>query len=115
MERGATTRIDVGPLRTCSGCRRRRSQAELIRVVRSRTGEVVLDPSPDGGERPPGRGAYVCPDEPCVDAALRGGLKRALKHEGSLPGDLRERLLERISAPRGRSERKRWQDHGFTR
>jgi len=71
---------------------------ELIRVVRSRTGEVGLDPSPVGGRRPPGRGAYVCPDERCVEEALRGGLRRTLKHEGSLPGDLRERLLERISA-----------------
>ena len=41
MERGATTKLRNGPLRTCAGCRRRRPQEELTRVVRSGSGDVV--------------------------------------------------------------------------
>ena len=105
MERGATTKLRNGPLRTCAGCRRRRPQEELIRVVRSASGDVVLDP-PSGGKAA-GRGAYVCPDERCVGRALDGGLRKMLRNEGSLPGDLKERLLERIPAPTGAATRGR--------
>jgi predicted RNA-binding protein YlxR (DUF448 family) len=73
----------------------------MIRVARTRAGEVFLDP-PAGGSKGPGRGAYVCPTEGCVERALAGGFRKMLKYEGSLPGDLRERLLERIRPPRGR-------------
>src|SRR5687768_7947834 len=100
MERGATNRLVGVPLRTCAGCRRRRPQAELIRVARSRAGKLVLGP-PSGGSRSSGRGAYVCPVESCIEQALGGGLRKVLRYEGSLPGDLRERLLERIPAPQG--------------
>jgi predicted RNA-binding protein YlxR (DUF448 family) len=100
MERGATNRLVGVPLRTCAGCRRRRPQAELIRVARSGAGELVLDP-PARGVGSSGRAAYVCPAERCIEQALAGGLKKMLKYEGSLPGDLRKRLLERIPAPEG--------------
>ncbi|WP_457630454.1 YlxR family protein [Oceanithermus sp.] len=43
----------------CASCRRRRPKRELLRVVRTPAG-WELDPS---GKRP-GRGAYVCPDDP---------------------------------------------------
>jgi predicted RNA-binding protein YlxR (DUF448 family) len=44
-------------------------------VVRSPTGVVGLDPT----GRAPGRGAYVCPEPACREAALkRGALRRAL-------------------------------------
>ena len=44
-------------------------------MVRSPTGEVGLDPS----GRAPGRGAYVCPEPSCREAALKkGALRRAL-------------------------------------
>jgi hypothetical protein len=62
--------------RTCVGCRGRSSKRDLIRVVRSPAGEVEVDPSGSS----PGRGAYVHPDEACVDAALdRGGIARGLR------------------------------------
>ena len=81
------------PIRTCTGCRRKRSQAELIRIVRRPDGRPSLN-----GDRSPGRGAYVCFDRSCVERALRsGGLKRALRVEGPIPPALVEDLLRRAA------------------
>jgi len=51
------------PERTCIGCRRKRGQAELVRLT-SEAGRVVLS-------RPgaPGRSAYLCPEQTCLAAA----------------------------------------------
>jgi predicted RNA-binding protein YlxR (DUF448 family) len=51
------------PERTCLGCRARRPQPELVRLA-SRDGRVV--PAWPGA---PGRGAYLCPREECLEAA----------------------------------------------
>jgi predicted RNA-binding protein YlxR (DUF448 family) len=51
------------PERTCIGCRRRRGQDELVRLVADRGRVVRARPGA------PGRGAYLCPDESCLDAA----------------------------------------------
>lgn len=62
--------------RTCVGCRERGGKRDLIRVVRSPTGDVETDPSGSS----PGRGAYVHPAEACIDAALdQGDLARGLR------------------------------------
>jgi predicted RNA-binding protein YlxR (DUF448 family) len=64
------------PLRTCIACRQQRPKRELIRVVRTPEGTIEVDPK---GKRS-GRGAYLCYDPQCWDAALeRGSLGRALK------------------------------------
>lgn len=64
------------PQRTCVGCRRIGSKRELVRIVRLPTGGVEVDPT---GKKS-GRGAYLCPDASCWEAALeRRGLDRALK------------------------------------
>lgn len=64
------------PLRSCIACRQKRSKRELIRVVRTPEGRIEVDPK---GKRS-GRGAYLCYDPECWDAALeRGSLGRALK------------------------------------
>ena len=44
------------PSRTCVACRTVRPKRELMRVVRTPAGEIILDAS----GRAPGRGAYVC-------------------------------------------------------
>ena len=56
-------RLVATPERTCVGCRRRRGQAELVRLS-ARDGRVV--PAPPGA---PGRSAYVCPEDKCLEAA----------------------------------------------
>jgi hypothetical protein len=55
------------PLRTCVGCSRETDKRELVRVVRSPQGEVGLDPSGKAN----GRGAYVCANPECFEAAAR--------------------------------------------
>ena len=56
-----------GPHRTCVACRRVRPQSELIRLTRAPAGTLETDP----GRRRPGRGAYLCPREACLDESLR--------------------------------------------
>jgi hypothetical protein len=65
----------VHPTRTCVACRTPRQKRELLRVVRTPGGAIVLDPT----GRAAGRGAYVCTDAACQAAAItRGALRRAL-------------------------------------
>lgn len=55
------------PLRKCSGCGEMKPKKELIRVVRSPEGEIALDLT----GRMAGRGAYICPSLPCLQAARK--------------------------------------------
>lgn len=71
------------PQRTCIGCHSVRPKRELVRVVRTPEGEVLVDAS---GRRA-GRGAYICPDPACLERALSGNrLERAL--ECAVPRDI---------------------------
>ena len=64
------------PQRTCIGCRQAKSKRDLIRLVRTPEGEIVIDES---GKRN-GRGAYLCADKACWEAVLQGGqLGKSLK------------------------------------
>ena len=66
-----------GAIRTCVGCRTARDQDGLLRLARTPDG-VRFDPD----RRAPGRGAYLCPDLSCIEAAARRGaapLRRALR------------------------------------
>lgn len=58
------------PERTCIACKQQRPKRELIRVVRTPDGHVVLDPT---GKKS-GRGAYLCARRSCWEPALRKGL-----------------------------------------
>lgn len=63
------------PQRTCVACREIREKRELIRVVRTPVGEVIIDPTGKAN----GRGAYVCRDSKCWDDGLqKGRLAQAL-------------------------------------
>ncbi len=64
------------PQRLCSGCQAFQDKKALMRIVRTPSGEVVIDPS----GKAPGRGAYVCRNAECIRKAATGkGLERALK------------------------------------
>jgi len=64
------------PRRTCIACRAVRSKRELVRVVRTPEGSVVVD---ETGKRN-GRGAYLCRQRNCWESALaQNHLERALK------------------------------------
>jgi predicted RNA-binding protein YlxR (DUF448 family) len=85
------------PERTCVGCRKAAGKLDLIRIVRTPRGEVLVDA--DGGA--PGRGAYVHADRACATAAIaRGTLARSLRvglqvEEAARLGDEIEREIER--------------------
>jgi predicted RNA-binding protein YlxR (DUF448 family) len=66
------------PSRTCVACRTTRPKADLVRIVRAPTGRVTLDPT----GRAPGRGAYLCRDATCFEAA---GRRHALEHALGVP------------------------------
>ncbi len=81
-----------GPWRTCVGCRKRRKKRALLRVVADERGHL----RPDAGQVARGRGAYLCPDAGCVEAACRrSAWNRALRRRVVLPGpgDLCRALL----------------------
>ena len=66
------------PQRTCVACRSERPKREMVRIVRTPDGAVGVDPT---GKRS-GRGAYLCLQPPCWQAALkRHALDKALKTE----------------------------------
>ena len=64
------------PKRLCSGCQTFQDKKAMVRIVRTPTGEVVVDPT----GKAPGRGGYVCKNAECIQQARSGkGLERALK------------------------------------
>lgn len=64
------------PQRTCIGCRSEEGKRQLIRIVRTPDGRVVVDPSGKAN----GRGAYLHPLRACWEKALKGGtIRNALK------------------------------------
>jgi predicted RNA-binding protein YlxR (DUF448 family) len=64
------------PQRTCIACRAVRGKRELVRVVRTPEGAMVVD---ETGKRS-GRGAYLCRQRSCWETALvRRQLAQALK------------------------------------
>ena len=65
------------PFRMCVGCQEMKSKKELMRVVRTPEGDIVLDPT---GKKA-GRGAYMCRSEQCLTKAFKEKrLEKALKH-----------------------------------
>ena len=84
------------PQRQCMGCRERKAQREMIRVVRGVDGTVSLD----FGGKMSGRGAYVCPDLNCLKKALRSkALDRAL--EVTIPEEIYQRLEREMEGVNG--------------
>ena len=55
------------PMRMCLGCGEMKPKKELIRVVKSKEGEISLDLT----GRKAGRGAYVCRDVECLKKARK--------------------------------------------
>jgi uncharacterized protein len=77
------------PQRTCVACRRSDAKRGLIRLVRTTDGQVEVD---ETGKRQ-GRGAYLCRDIACWEAALkRKALERALRLD-TLSATNREQLV----------------------
>ena len=64
------------PTRKCIGCGELKEKNQLVRIVRSKEGEISLDMT---GKKN-GRGAYICPDPQCLKQAFKKkGLDRSFK------------------------------------
>lgn len=79
------------PLRRCTSCATQASKRDLLRIVRTSDGALLLDPH----GKAPGRGAYLCKKPACWTLALKkGSLARAIKAELDL--SQRESLLQAL-------------------
>ena len=56
------------PLRQCIGCGEMKSKKEMVRVIKTAEGEILLDAT----GRKNGRGAYLCPSMECFKKAVKG-------------------------------------------
>ena len=84
------------PMRMCVGCREMKPKRELIRVVRSAEGEIRVDTT----SKAPGRGAYLCPNQACLERAVKTrALERAL--EGKIDETVWARLREELAGADG--------------
>ncbi|GIK38506.1 MAG: hypothetical protein BroJett011_23390 [Chloroflexota bacterium] len=64
------------PQRTCIACRETKDKRELIRVVRTPAGKLIVDPTGKAN----GRGAYLCRQASCWEKGLsKQRLAQALK------------------------------------
>ncbi len=75
------------PVRMCSGCSEHKPKKELVRVVRTPEGEILIDRT---GKKS-GRGAYVCPSVECLKKA-----RRARRFERSLGCSIPEEVYDRL-------------------
>ena len=63
-------------MRMCVSCREMQPKKELVRIVRTPEGAVVLDTT----GRANGRGAYLCKKSACLEKAIKSrALERALE------------------------------------
>ena len=75
------------PMRQCVGCNEMKSKKEMMRVLKSTDGSIVLDMT----GRKNGRGAYLCTNREClVKARKNKGLERSFKM--SIPCEVYENL-----------------------
>ena len=80
------------PLRQCLGCGEMLGKKGLLRIVRSKDGEISTDPT---GKKS-GRGAYICNDIECFEKAKKKrSLERALKCQ--IPQEIYDALKESIT------------------
>ena len=64
-----------------------KNKKEMIRVIRTKEGEFLLDAT---GKKN-GRGAYICPSKECFQTAVKNkGLERSFKE--SIPAEVYEAL-----------------------
>ena len=82
------------PMRQCTGCRQLKGKKEMIRVLKTAdTGEILIDPT----GRKNGRGAYICMNSECLEAAVKNhGLERSFKC--SISPEVYERLREEMKS-----------------
>ena len=75
------------PMRQCVGCGQMKAKRELMRVLKTTEGPIVLDVT----GRKNGRGAYLCKQLSCLQQARKNkGLERSFKMRS--PNDVYDSL-----------------------
>lgn len=78
-------------MRQCIGCGEMKSKKEMMRILRTTEGQIVLDTT----GRKNGRGAYLCKNPECYRKAVRSkGIERTLKV--AVPAEVYESLEKEI-------------------
>ncbi len=86
-------------MRTCVGCRKRELAVELLRVATVIDGNGKCAAAVDPAGNLPGRGAWLHPDQQCLDAAIRRrAFVRALRLTGSPDLSAVNEYVEALSA-----------------
>ena len=84
------------PMRQCMGCSEHKPKKELLRVLRTPEGEVMLDFT---GKKS-GRGAYICRDVKCLKKARKS--RRIERSLGvSIPEEVYDKMESELEDDRG--------------
>ena len=79
--------------RMCGGCMNHSPKEKLLRIVRTPSGEVVVDEN----HKLHGRGAYICKNEKCLNIIIKKKwLGRALKTD--INPDIYEQIKRHIDS-----------------
>lgn len=81
------------PMRKCTGCAENKPKKELVRVVKTPEGKIVLDLT----GKMNGRGAYICKSSECLRKARKA--KRFEKaFETAVPAEVYSEIEKELSA-----------------
>lgn len=75
------------PERTCMGCNQKKEKNKLIRIVKNKENEILIDQT----GKAQGRGAYLCKDVQCLEK-----VKKSKRLEKVLEINIEEEIYEKI-------------------
>lgn len=75
------------PVRQCLGCNEHRPKNELVRVVKTPEGKIILDTTGKAN----GRGAYICKRAECFNKAVK-----SRRFENAFGTSVPEEIIEEI-------------------
>ena len=82
------------PLRKCTGCQEMKQKKDMMRVLKTAEGQIVLDTT---GEEKSEEAPYLCRSMSCFEQAVKNkGLERSLKVK--VPEETYESLKKEIEA-----------------
>ena len=92
------------PMRMCNGCGEMKPKKELIRVVKSKEGDISLDLT---GKKA-GRGAYICHNPECLQKARKARrLEKAFSAiiPNEIYDEMEQQLKDSLVADAGEAEK----------
>ena len=79
--------------RMCAGCMKRADKSELVSINRDLSGHFNIGTGSHFG----GRCVYVCPDETCIDKAIkRKSVSRGLRYD--IPADIYNQIRQTVKS-----------------